>query len=116
VKNVKNTILKLLKVNASIWFNKQCQAHHVTPKYAQIHLKVDVILTTNHRGDHHAALDYRILRLETDFLQHLPRQKSENQLMCWEFNSCNGTHCRWPQRAPKRAGVLVNQRDLVYER
>jgi len=57
VKNYKNAKLKLLKVNASIWFNKQCQAHHATPKYAQIHLKVDEILTTSHRGDHHANLD-----------------------------------------------------------
>ena len=57
VKNYKNTRLKLLKVNASIWFNKQCPEHHVTPKCAQIHLKIDVILTTNHRGDHNATLD-----------------------------------------------------------
>jgi len=26
-------------MDASIWFNKQCQTYHVTPKYAQIHLK-----------------------------------------------------------------------------
>jgi hypothetical protein len=55
VNNYKNTRLSLLKVNASIRFNKQCQAHHVTPKYAEIHIKVDVILTTSHRGDHHGT-------------------------------------------------------------
>ena len=26
-------------MGASIWFNKICQTYHVTPKYAQIHLK-----------------------------------------------------------------------------
>jgi len=26
-------------MDASIWFNKQCQTYHITPKYAQIHLK-----------------------------------------------------------------------------
>jgi hypothetical protein len=29
----------LNQMDASIWFNKQCQTYHVTPKYAQIHLK-----------------------------------------------------------------------------
>ena len=29
----------LNQIDASIWFNKQCQTYHVTPKYAQIHLK-----------------------------------------------------------------------------
>jgi hypothetical protein len=27
------------QMNASIWFNEQCQTYHVTPKYVQIHLK-----------------------------------------------------------------------------
>jgi len=33
--------LKMLKVNATIWFNKQSliQLYHVTPKYAQMHRK-----------------------------------------------------------------------------
>jgi hypothetical protein len=39
INNCKNTKLKLLLVNETIWFNKQCQTHHVTPKYAQFHLK-----------------------------------------------------------------------------
>ena len=26
-------------MDASIWFNKQCQTYHVPPKYAQINLK-----------------------------------------------------------------------------
>jgi hypothetical protein len=29
----------LNQMDASIWFNKQCQTYLVTPKYAQIHLK-----------------------------------------------------------------------------
>jgi len=37
--NYKNTKLKLLSVIETIWFNKQCQTHHVTPKYTQIRLK-----------------------------------------------------------------------------
>jgi hypothetical protein len=39
INSYKNTKLKLLTVNEAIWFNKQCQTDHVTPKYAQIHLK-----------------------------------------------------------------------------
>jgi hypothetical protein len=36
VNNYKSTKLKQLKVNATIWFNKQSLIYHVTPKYAQI--------------------------------------------------------------------------------
>jgi hypothetical protein len=39
INSYKNNKLKLLTVNKTIWFNKQCQTLHVTPKYAQIHLK-----------------------------------------------------------------------------
>jgi len=39
INNYKNTKLKLLSVIETIWFNKHCQTHHVTPKHAQIHLK-----------------------------------------------------------------------------
>jgi hypothetical protein len=39
VNNYRNTKLKLLKVNATILFNKQSLIYHVTPKYAQIHWK-----------------------------------------------------------------------------
>jgi hypothetical protein len=34
-------------MDASIWFNKQCQTHHVTPKYAQIHLNNTRNIKTN---------------------------------------------------------------------
>jgi len=30
---------KQFKTNASVWFNKQCKALHLTPKYAQIHIE-----------------------------------------------------------------------------
>jgi hypothetical protein len=39
VNNYGNTKRNLLKVNVSIWYNKQCQIYHVTLKYAQIYLK-----------------------------------------------------------------------------
>jgi len=53
--------------------------------------------------------------VKTVFLQHVLRQRFENQLTCWEVNSSKGTTWRW-RRAPKRVGVLVKQRDLLYER
>jgi hypothetical protein len=35
-KNYKNTRLKLLKMNAAIWFNKICKTKQMTPKYCSI--------------------------------------------------------------------------------
>jgi len=75
VKNYKNTRLKLLKVSASVWFNKQCPAHHVTPKHAQVHLKEDVILKTNLRGDHHATLNIACCDWKLNFCS-----------TCWDRN------------------------------
>jgi len=37
VNNYRNTKLKLSKVSATIWLNKQSLIYHATPKYAQIH-------------------------------------------------------------------------------
>jgi hypothetical protein len=35
----KNIKLKILKCNASIWFNRQCKVNNLTPKYAQFNTK-----------------------------------------------------------------------------
>jgi hypothetical protein len=32
----RNTKLKLLKMNAAVWFNKMCQSKQLTPKYISI--------------------------------------------------------------------------------
>jgi hypothetical protein len=39
INSYKNTKLKLLTANETIWFKKQCQKLHVKLKYAKIHLK-----------------------------------------------------------------------------
>jgi hypothetical protein len=36
---VKYTLLKLLKTNATIWYNKICKAKRLTLKYRYIHIK-----------------------------------------------------------------------------
>ena len=46
VNNYKKTRLINLKVSASVWFNKQCQAYHVTPKYSQMHIRYNNIRNT----------------------------------------------------------------------
>ena len=35
----KNTKLKLLKTNATIWFNKNCRDHQLQPRYISIKIK-----------------------------------------------------------------------------
>jgi hypothetical protein len=44
----KNTNEKLLKANATIWFNKMCRLNHLTPEHVRIKVNGnDNILTCN---------------------------------------------------------------------
>jgi hypothetical protein len=65
---------------------------------------VNVISKTNRRGDRH----------EDSIIVY--RQLLETVGRAAEFNSSDGTSWRWRRWAPKRVGVLVKQRELVYDR
>jgi len=53
----KNIKLKLYKNNATIWFNKTCEAKHLTPTYASIKIKVD---NSRCQKTKNATIRYRI--------------------------------------------------------
>jgi len=64
----------LSQMDASVWFNKQCQTCHMTPKYAQIHLK-----------------DNNICNIKTNIFRDTPIQmvfKSTNTISPWKRDQC----------------------------
>ena len=118
----KNTKLKLLKVNAAIWFNKICRERQLKPKYISLKIngrKQQDIRTTTH------AVKFRINQ-EIKFLykkkQHLNQQLFRMQLQCanqhngmWQhIQNCidqqiNNTMENQYQRLNKKLDILTNQ-------
>ena len=73
--NFKNTKMKLLKVNAAIWFNKVCKTKGLQPTY--ISLKTNGKTTRNHKTTQY-AVKYRI----NQEIKYLYKKKQHlNQLL-----------------------------------
>jgi hypothetical protein len=89
VYNFKNTKKKLLKTTASIWFNKICKNHQLTPKYIKIEVNGNNKQSYNTKK---LAVKYR-LNQELELLykkkQNLSEEFYRTHLECGkQWNTC----------------------------
>jgi hypothetical protein len=109
--NYQNTKLKLLKMNAAIWFNKMCKIKYLKPSY--IHFKTNGktpqdIKTTSQ------AIQYRITQ-EIKFLhkkkQNLNSQLHHIHLKCADY--CNGM---WQHIRDSTETKIKRKMDILYNK
>jgi hypothetical protein len=107
----RNTKEKLLRTNASIWFNKTCKAEHLQPRY--INIKVN----GNNRRSHNtknAALKYRI-DLE---LKHLYKKNAilNKQLYDTHLKCANYWQELWYLIERSEHQKCQNMNDMLYNK
>jgi hypothetical protein len=111
IRNYRNIKKKLLRSNASIWFNKVCKAEHLQPKYIDIKTN-----GTNKRSQNtkKAAITHRI-NAELKHLYkkkaHLNKELYTNHLECANYWKDS---CYWIERSEHY--YFQNMNDMLYNK